>query len=32
VIALSIGAPFWFETLQSAINMKSAFTKEKKKA
>ncbi len=27
--ALSLGAPFWFEVLKSAIQMKSAFTKEK---
>jgi len=29
IAALSLGAPFWFEVLKSAIQMKSAFTKEK---
>jgi hypothetical protein len=31
VIALSFGAPFWFEALKSAIKMKSAFTQEERK-
>lgn len=29
VAALSLGAPFWFELLKSAIQMKSAFTRER---
>jgi hypothetical protein len=29
VAALSLGAPFWFEALKSAINLKSAFSKDK---
>ena len=32
VAALSLGAPFWFEVLKSAIEMRSAFSKEAKKS
>jgi hypothetical protein len=31
VASLSLGAPFWFEALKSAINLKSAFSKDKGK-
>jgi hypothetical protein len=31
IVALSFGAPFWFEVLKSAINMKSSFTPDAKK-
>ena len=31
VVALTLGAPFWFEILKGAIDLKSAFTKDTKK-